>query len=448
MTRLAVWSPLPPSPTGVADYVAEQLPGLAARFDTVAVCAEPERVDAAALSGVKVVSPREASAELHIYHLGNSPAHSFVYRAARTRPGVAFLHEWSLHHLVLHETREQGRVDAYLREMRRAYGERGSFVGRQVARGLGGALLPALFPLNERVLESSLAAVALTQTLRARVARRMAGRPVLALPMHFATPPGPVPSREDARRALGLPADAFVICAPGLGTAAKRLDLALACASRLERERPGVVLDVAGDLDPSLPLQDWARAAGFEKSLRVTARLSLVDFMAHLSAADVVLALRFPSHGEMSAALLRALGIGRPALVTAGTPAALDLPEGVVASITPGATEEAEMLALLRELRGNVALKERMGELARDHVREHHGLDRTTRQLGDFLDEVAARAPTLAEGLAPAEDDALTLPGYLREELRGAARDLGLGGMKLDLEDLVAGLLPEARQGL
>ena len=81
-------------------------------------------------------------------------------------------------------------------------------------------------------------------------------------------------------------------------------------------------------------------------------------------------------------------------------------------------------------------------------LREHHDLERTTEGLGDFLDEVAARAPSLAEGLAPPDDDALTLPGYLREELRGAARDLGLGGRKLGLEEIVAGIVPGAPQGL
>ena len=51
---------------------------------------------------------------------------------------MVVLHDWSLHHLVLCETVERGDVSAYLREMRRAHGETGTFVGRQVARALGG----------------------------------------------------------------------------------------------------------------------------------------------------------------------------------------------------------------------------------------------------------------------------------------------------------------------
>ncbi|HSD27992.1 MAG TPA: hypothetical protein VLL75_11865, partial [Vicinamibacteria bacterium] len=223
--KLAVWSPLPPEASGVADYVAEQLPGLARHFEVQAVVEDPAAVDARLLPRIEVVGPARASADLHLYHLGNSPAHAYAYRAARARAGVSFLHEWSLHHLVLHETVERGDVFAYLREMRRAHGETGSFVGRQVARGLGGEILPALLPLNDRVLEASLAVVTLTREAAGRARRRISPRPVLALPMHFACPLEPAPSREEARRDLGLPADTPLVVAPGLCTAAKRVDL-------------------------------------------------------------------------------------------------------------------------------------------------------------------------------------------------------------------------------
>jgi glycosyltransferase involved in cell wall biosynthesis len=350
---------------------------------------------------------------------------------------VVVLHEWSLHHLVLHETLERGDPGAYLGEMRRAYGELGSFVGRQVVRGLGGSLFPSLLPLNERLPESSLAAVTLTEALRPAVARRMSGRPVLALPLHFSSPLDPAPSREEARRVLGLPPGAFVICAPGLGTAAKRLDLAIEAAARMERGRAGVLLVVAGELDSSLALPDRARELGFAAGLRVTGRLSLEDFTRHLCAADVVLALRFPSYGEMSAALVRALGLGRPAFVTAGTPAALELPEGVGIPISPGAGEEDELLAFLLRLRDDQALGERLGEVSRDFVRARHDLPRTVDRLATFLDEVADRVEGLLANLPPGPEEVGTLPAYLKEELHWAARDLGVGGLAREVDSLV-----------
>jgi glycosyltransferase involved in cell wall biosynthesis len=324
--------------------------------------------------------------------------------------------------------------------MRRAHGEDGTFVGRQVARALGGDLLPALFPLNDRLLESSLGIVALTEHVRARAALRLPGRPVLHLPHHLCLPFAEAPAPGDARRALGLPADALIVCAPGLATAAKGLDVALRALSGLRRRHPRLLFVVAGE-SPSGGLDREAAAAGMEGALLCTGRLSLSDFARHLAAADVVLSLRFPTHGEISGALVRALGLGRPALVTAGTPAAFEFPAGVVVPVDPGPDEEAELRALLDRLLSDPTLRARIGRLAQDHVREHHRLADTVERLSLFLEEVAARKASLLASVAADRAPEGTLLAYLFEEVRWGARDLGLPGVPLGLDPLLRGLL-------
>jgi hypothetical protein len=139
----------------------------------------------------------------------------------------------------------------------------------------------------------------------------------------------------------------------------------------------------------------------------------------------------------MSAALVRALGLGRPAFVTAGTPAALELPEGVGIPISPGAGEEEELLAFLQHLRDDPALGERLGEVSRDFVRARHDLPRTVDQLATFLDEVADRVEGLLAELPPVPEEVGTLPAYLKEELRWAVRDLGVGARALEVDSVV-----------
>jgi glycosyltransferase involved in cell wall biosynthesis len=435
--RLAVWSPLPPSPSGIADYVAEQLPLLAKAAAVQVVVEHPERVAPPLRERWAVVPPAGREADLDVYHLGNSPPHAYVHRAALARPGVAVLHEWSLHHLVLHETVERGDLGSYLREMRRAHGERGSFVGRQVARALGGHVLPSLFPLNERVLEGSLAVVGLTRHVAGRAAARLPGRPVLHLPHHLALPLSPLPGREEARARLGLPPDALVVAAPGLATAAKRLGVALRALGRLLPRHPRLLLVVAGEVEAGLPLGQWARAAGLEDRLRVTGRLDLPDFVRHLCAADVVLALRFPTHGEISGALVRALGVGRPALVTAGTPAAEEFPEGVVVPVTCGPAEEDELVALMDRLLADPELRARIGRLAREFCAAHHDPGREAERLLGFLADVAGRAAALRAAVEEGRAEGEGLLGFLSEEVRWAARDLGLFGLDLGLRPLL-----------
>ncbi len=425
---VAVWSPLPPSTSGIADYVAEQLPALARHLAVRAAAGEEDEADADA-------------SQLDLYHVGNSPAHAGVYRAALRRPGVVVLHDWSLHQLVLCETVERGDVSAYLREMRRAHGEEGSFVGRQVARALGGTLLPALYPVNERVLESALAVVTLSRAMAARVARVLPGRPLLHLPHHLSLPLDPLPSRPQARAALGLPADGPVVTVPGLATTTKGLPAALRAVARLRSRHAGLRLVVAGALEAGLPLHDWAREAGAADALVVTGRLELPDFVRHLCAADVVLALRFPSYGEMSGALVRALGVGRPALVTAGTPAAEEFPEGLVAAVDPGPAEPGELEALLDHLLAHPDLARRMGDDAARYVRTHHDLDATAATLAAFLREVGARAGELRRERMAARETATGRLGFFLDEVRPGARDLGLSAGALGLEGVLSELL-------
>ena len=439
--RLNLWSPLPPSASGIADYVAEALPLLTRRFEVTAIVEDPGIVEAAVATRVPVRSPTDAPvADLDLYQIGNSPSHAFVYRAALARPGVIALHEWSLHHLVLKETVERGLVPAYLREMRRAHGEAGSFLGRQVARGLGGSMLPALFPLNDRLLEQSLGVVGLTSFVSERAARRLPGRPVLHLPHHLALPLDPLPTRAEARRALGLPREALLVTAPGFASAAKGLDAILRAVARLRERHPTLRLVIAGDRDPELHLGDLGMAMGVADRVILTGRLALPDFVRHLCAADVVMSLRFPTHGEISGALVRALGVGRPVLVTAGTPACDEFPEGVVVPVDPGPSQEDELVALLDRLLGDASLRDRISALAQAHVREHHDLARTVDSLAAFLDDVLARKAEILSALAADRAEEGTLVGYLMEEVRWGARDLGLPGVPLDLAPLLKGL--------
>lgn len=438
--KLNVWSPLPPSPSGIADYVAEQLAPLSRRTELTAIVEDKGAVAAAIQAAYRVCETQQApEADLDLYHLGNSPAHGFVYRQALRRPGVVVLHDFSLHDLVLRETVGRGDRAAYLREMRRSYGEVGSFVGRQVARALGGDVLPSLFPLNEGVLRRCLGVVGLTHDVVARTKACLAeGRPILRLPHHLSLPLDPPPGRAEARQALGLPQHALLVTAPGLATSSKRLDAAFAAVARLKDQHRQLRLVIAGDVDPQFPLLEKIAAAGVGAVVIPTGRLTLEDFVRQLAAADVLLALRFPHHGEISGALVRGLGVGRPAFVSAGSPAADEFPEGIVIPVDPGALEVEQLVALLDRLLTDTALRERIGSAARQHLLSHHDLTASIDALVAFLETALVGKPELLRAIAAARAPDESLLEYLHQEVRFGAYDLGLGGLDLGIDSLLA----------
>lgn len=445
--RLAVWTPLPPSTSGVADWSAEVLPALARHHEVRAVVDGAEGHDRSPLPGVEIVGSdlheRQVDgwrADLNFHQIGNSPAHVFAYRAALRHVGVVQLHEWTLHDLAWREASDRGDLAGYVREMRYSHGAEGSFMARQVVRGIGGTLLPSLFAANDRLLERCLGVVALTRQTAARLARRRPGVPRLQLVQHGAVSLDPLPSVSEARRSLGLPERGLILTSPGLATKAKRLDVLVRVAARLRESQPDLLLVVAGAADPELPLREWARDAGIGDGLRVTGRLALPDLVRHLVAADVVASLRFPSRGEMSAVLARSLAVGRPVLVTAGTPGAEEFPEGIVVPVDPGPREDDELEALLSHLLAHPALRGRIGRLAREYAAAHLGVDAVAARLASFLEDVHERRDELRRLLVPDGRGEGTLEAYLRDEVTHATRDLGLAGLPLALGDLLSSL--------
>src|SRR5581483_4099866 len=83
--KVAYFSPLPPSTSGIADYSALLVPAL-------------ER-----LVELELVRPGRtrpvAGADVSLYHVGNDPdQHAWIVDALRRRPGVVVLHDYVVHH--------------------------------------------------------------------------------------------------------------------------------------------------------------------------------------------------------------------------------------------------------------------------------------------------------------------------------------------------------------
>src|SRR5436309_10847077 len=139
--KVAYYSPLPPSRSGIADYSALLLPALRQHVDVVV--AERGR--------------RAPDADVALYHVGNDPdAHGWIIDALRERPDVVVLHEFVLHHLISGITLGRGDAPGYFDAMERELG----VVGRLLALGVADNLLPLLwetqpdrFPLTTTILD-------------------------------------------------------------------------------------------------------------------------------------------------------------------------------------------------------------------------------------------------------------------------------------------------------
>ncbi len=407
--KLAIWSPR------TADALARLVPALQARMDVVWVSEDASPAD------VPHVRPHEhLSADLDLYDVADAPEHAFAFRRAREWPGVVLLRDWALAKLLALEMSRRETRAAALAEMQRGHGDEGVFVARLLGRGLGGELLPALFPLNERLLETSLGLVALTEETCRRAARRLGDDRVMRVPLYLLASPDPI-SQGEARRRLSIPADAAVLAAAQPDPF--RLATLVRMASRLREEFPALHLLVGGSAE------------------KVEGAIVVPDLATTAAAADVLVALDPLTPGAVPPGLAEALAARSALVLSEGSDASTALPEGAAAFVTPGRLEEAELEAVLRHLLQHRDLRERLGRLGADAARATVQLAGLAETLASFLFEIHARRESILASGREARVREETLFGLLAAEVEDGARSLGLAGMDLGVRPLFEPLL-------
>ncbi|HET9211858.1 MAG TPA: glycosyltransferase family 4 protein [Thermoanaerobaculia bacterium] len=447
--RLAYYSPLPPQRSGIADYSAELLPHLAAHCEIELIVDEGVR-PAAELAARFPVNGHKALAGLLaagrfdavLYQLGNNrDYHASIYRTLIDHPGVVVLHEYVIHHLVRDLTLFAGDPEAYVREMRYAYGRTGEAMARRcVATGV--PLDPWSYPLFERAVDASLGVIVHNHATRDRV---LASRPlarIATIPHHLSLEGLPEIPEAAARAELGIAPGEIVVATFGFLTASKRPEVLLRAFARLRQEVPNARLLIVGEVSPHF---DFARilTPGLRAGVTVTGRLEIDRFLLYMRACDVAVNLRHPTAGETSGTVVRLLGMGKPLIVNE-TGSFAEIPDDCCAKVPLDDTEEDLLLAYLRLLAGDEPLRRRMGENARRHMELHHSLAGSARAYADFLRQTVESGARPFRAVPPLEaypeDDLLS---DLVRETSAEMVDLGVEEGEEDLLREVAAAIVE-----
>jgi glycosyltransferase involved in cell wall biosynthesis/SAM-dependent methyltransferase len=373
---------MPPSKSGIADYSAALAQPLARLVDLQVFSGKPEHFD-----------PSQFDAT--IYQIGNNPYHAFAYEMALEHPGVVVMHESNLHHLVADITIRRGDWDAYLREAEYDSGPDALAYAQRVRALEVGPDYEGV-PMTRRLLERSKAAIVHSGFMCAELRKTGFAGPVGRIP-HGAWLPKA--DRYAYRQRLGLDESTPLVGIFGFLKPYKRIAESLRAFRRLVRLEPRVKMVLVGEAHPDFPVQSLITSLGLSANVRMLGFTPIEDFTGYVAACDIVLNLRYPTVGESSGSLLRALGLGRPVLVS-DVGSFQEFPDDVCLKVPVGRSEEDLIFEYLNLLVSRPELAHQLGTRARQWVERECSWDLVARKYAAFLESVVTGRPLAADAEA------------------------------------------------
>ncbi|HET8797626.1 MAG TPA: glycosyltransferase, partial [Thermoanaerobaculia bacterium] len=293
-------TPLPPAKTGVAHYASMILPAL-----REALAPEP-------LATVLPPTANASAASLStfIYQLGNNPFHEPMYIEAMRTPGIVVLHDLVLHHLIVEMTLARGDVDGYVAALRASHGAEGEAWARGRAAGLHSEMGNFLLPASIDVAQRSRVVIVHNEYAAERLRAFGVTTPIVVVPHPYVRETRRF-DRDALRARHGFTPEQRVIGFFGFLTGAKRAEVVVE-ALKIARERdPRIAMLVVGEPAPNIDVDALRR-----EGIAMTGYVEDDDFPAYYAVADRFVNLRYPSAGETSGTLIRALDAGKPVAVS------------------------------------------------------------------------------------------------------------------------------------
>lgn len=395
--RLALFSPLNPQKSGIADYTEELLPHLSAEAEIDLYVDGFKPDNAEMLTRHRRFDYRKNPSVLRqlgvydavIYHVGNDHRyHTGIYQTLLHHSGIVVFHDFALQDFFLGLAREADSLAIYLDEIENCYGREARGEAEDaMARGLAPPHVArcAEFPMNERLARRAEGIIVHSEWNRVRFERIAPGVPLVRIPHHItgrAATQKPRTAGGDGRKSIAL-------ASFGLITAEKGIERVLRALAALKANYD-FRYTLVGEPNPFFDVRERVRVYGLTDRVRVTGHVTLEEFERHITATDIALNLRERTVGETSGSLCRIMAAGVAAVVS-NVGWFAELPDDAVVKVDWDAHTDALLVAYLQRLVEDARLRESIGANARRYMLANHTIEQSAQGYLNFIREVVAR---------------------------------------------------------
>jgi len=374
--------------SGISDYSEVLIYGLKRYFD-ITLLIDDYRLTNKRLYkdfDVKIYknNPRVLNSfDFRIYNLGNNPQfHGYIYEAALVCSGLIILHDVVLYYLTVGLYENKGILYSKIYELAGAWGlhltKNSTKSGKNL---LECKKLAPYLPLNDEILNSGNKIMVHSDCAYQRISE-VVKEPDLIKKInmidHVASigDKGGFIDKETLFKKYDIPEDALIIGSFGHIDQTKLnhtvCQVVTSLNEKFENQLTYLMVGEGGYIDEYLGAH-----------IRKTGYVDLAEFNSFIKYMDIIVNLRYPSMGETSGAMIRALGLGKPCIVSDDAWFS-ELPDDVVIKVKNERIDKELHESLLRLLE-NPDLMENLSHKAKAYIRSEHGVEKTSKEIADFL---------------------------------------------------------------
>lgn len=364
--RLAYFTPLTPQRSGLSDYSEELLPHLGELADIDVVVGAYQPTNDAILRRFRVIRTTEFLREAGIYDSviyqlsNNLNQHSYMIPSLRAVPGIVVLHDYCLHYLVLGLTLLRGDMRSLKEILKPLHGSRTDALVRKL---LFSAIDPLEISFARPFIEMSKAVIVHSEYARQRVEADFPHKAVAAIPMGTVDVAGG--AAKLLKKKYDFCDDDFILVSATTSAYNKRLSLVLTAVLALRSRFPQLKLVILGG-GPLSPQEKRLIEHSLVRSAVVqTGWLPADVYGEYIHLADAVVDVRYPSGGETSASLVRAMAAGKP-LVVSAQGSFMEIPDECCIRIPVNGSETENLTQALESLIVNPEQKLILGRASRE----------------------------------------------------------------------------------
>ncbi len=315
--KVAMVTPLPPQHTGIADYVSDLLQGLITNKNfeiTIISNANINSIHHCEVHSYKDYPDEEYHAfDLIVYQIGNNyEFHGYMLDLIRKFGGIIHLHDVVLHHLFASMLWENNKRDEYFYIIEEHYGvDTLKSVKEKVSHDTYPWEGPEVIdlPLFEEFIQFCDGCIVHSEFAKTKISDLFPALDVYRINQLY---------KMDVKTKKPEENKIIKFAIFGGVDPQKKVDIVLKVFTKIKKinKDASFLLTIVGGINDQAKYElDLLIKDHLTEHVKITGRVDEKEFMEYFLDTDILIALRYPTMGETSAVVMRAMQLGIPCIV-------------------------------------------------------------------------------------------------------------------------------------